>query len=102
MGIAVRTRTKVKMEHRIDFPFLLQLFHGKSLKKVFPSQVITLQRGDKNAFSETSWSSQKINASLMSERIYQRRLIYIDISTLTELLKILYSYRIFHIVCLFD
>ena len=47
--------------------------------------------------TESPWATQKVIAAFISQLVDESSLVYINISIGTELLKILYSYRVFHL-----
>ena len=85
------------MKHRILLPFLLQLVDGKSFKKFLLSLEIAFQSRYEQRLSKSSWTTQKVNCSIMNQIIDQARLIEINIAILYELFETLYADRIFHI-----
>ena len=85
------------MKHRILLPFLLQLVDGKSLEQLLFSLEIAFQGRYEQRLSKSSWTTQKVNCSIMNQIIDQACLVQINITIFYDFFEVLYSYRIFHI-----
>lgn len=88
------------MKYRILLPFLLQLFDGKPLEQVLLSPEITFQGRYQQGLSESTRTTQNIDFAVLYKMVYQLGLVNIDKAIRDELLKTLYSYRIFFITML--
>ena len=86
------------MKYGMHIPVLLQAVYLQSLEKFLMPQVIVLQRGDKEAFTETTRTAKKINLAFVGKFIYQIGLVNIDITVFDYLLKTLDSYGVFHVI----
>ena len=83
------------MKDWIFHPFLLIIGNSKSFKKFFSSFEISLKGRCKERLSKSSGTTQKDKLHLFLSKIHDIFcLIYIEIITLTNILKSLYSYRI--------
>src|SRR5574344_541234 len=87
---------EVQMEYRIDRPLLLQLVDGQSLEQRLVAQEVVLQRRDKQTLPKSPWATQEIDLPILGEVIHQGRLIHIDETILTNLIKALYANRVLH------
>jgi hypothetical protein len=87
---------EVDMKHRILRPFLLQGIDGQPTEQLLPSTEITFESGDKQALPETARTAEEINASFRYQPIDERSLVHVHITTVDDLLKLLYSDRVFH------
>ena len=93
---------KVKMKHRILLPLLLQLVDGKPLEQFFFSLEIAFQGRYKQRLSKSSWTTQKVNCTIMNQIIDQACLVQINIAIFYDFLKVLYTDRIFHIAAVLN
>ena len=84
------------MEHRILCPLLLQRVDGKSAEQFLASEEIVFECGDDQALAKASGAAEEIYLPLADKVINQCRLVNIDITILTYLLKALYSYWVLH------
>ena len=88
------------MKHRILLPLLLQLVDGKSLEQFLLTLEIAFQGRYEQRLSKSSWTTQKVNCSIMNQIIDQARLIEINIAIFYDLFETLYADRIFHIAAI--
>ena len=86
------------MEHWIAFPILFQPFNRQPLEQLLLAFEVVFKRGNQQALSETSRAAQEVNAPLFHHTINQGGLVYINITSPYYLSKILYSYRVFHVL----
>ena len=84
---------KVKMEHLAAGPLLLQFHDFKSLKQVFLSGKVTVERACQKAFAEATWTGQETELVVVGDFPYHIGLIYIMVTSITHFFEILYAYR---------
>ena len=99
--VGIVSLSEVDSEHRVGFPFRLQLVDVQPLEELFLAQVIVLQCGDEQALPEASWATKEIDTSFVCEGEYLSGLVNIHISALANFVELLYSYGIFHSECRF-
>ena len=87
---------EVNVKHRIFRPFRLKRINGKPSEKLFPPTEITLQRRQKQTFSEASRTAEEISLSFRHQPINQLRLVHVNIVVFPEMFKALYSDRVLH------
>ena len=92
----VSLSTQVKMQYRICSPFSLQLFQCQPAEKVFPSAHICFNGGHEQAFPEAPRAAQEVIFARRNKPVYQFSLVHIDITSVSEVLKILDSDRVQH------
>ena len=85
---------EVKMDDRILFPSLFEFRDSQSFEQLFLSLEIRFKSADQQTFSEPARAAQEIITASRDKSVYQRSLVDIEVSSVTELLEILYSYRI--------
>ena len=84
------------MEHRIFLPLLLQRVDGKSAEQFLVSEKIVFERGDEQALAEAARAAEEIYFPLADKLVQQCRLVHINVTILTYLLKALYANRVLH------
>ena len=84
------------MKHRILRPFLLQRIDGQPTEQLLPPTEITFEGGDEQALPKTARTAEELNASFRYQPIDERSLVHVHITTVDDLLKLLYSDRVFH------
>ena len=73
----------------------------QSGKQIFASLEITGKGTYQQAFAKTAWTAQEISLALCYQVVNQTGLIHIYIAIFTDLVKTLYSNRVFHILLRF-
>ena len=84
------------MENRIFRPLLLQRIDGETAEQFLSPEEIVLECRDEQALAEAARAAEEINLSFRHEVINQCRLVNINVTVFTYLLKALYSYRVLH------
>ena len=92
--LSIFRQAEINVQHRANLPFLLQTFHSQPFEKfLFPLE-IGLQRRHEQAFAKPTGAAEEINLVCIHQFVHQLRLIHIHTIPRTQLLKILYPYRI--------
>ena len=84
------------MKHRIFLPLLLQRVDGKPAEQFLVSEKIVFERGDEQALAEAARAAEEIYFPLADKFVQQCRLVHINVTILTYLLKALYANRVLH------
>ena len=82
------------MQDRIPFPLFFEFRYGQPVEQLFLALEIRFKGADKQAFPEPARAAQEIITASRDKSVYQRSLVNVEVSSVTELLEILYSYRI--------
>ena len=87
---------EVDMKHRIRIPVLLQRVDGKSAEQLLLALEVILKRRHKEALSESTWSTEKVNLTFCDKTVYQCGFVHIYISVFYNSLEVLNTDRKFH------
>ena len=84
------------MEYRMLFPFFLERVYGKTLEEFLFAMELILEGRHKQTLAKAARTTKEIDRSIRHKVIKQCRLVYINKTILSNLLEVLYSYRVLH------
>ena len=87
---------KRQVKNRIFLPLRFKPIDGKSTEQVPAALEIVFQSGQEQALAKAPGTAQEIDVPLAGETVNKVRLIDINVAALDNLLKVLYSYWVFH------
>ena len=84
------------MKYRIFRLIFLKQVDGESAEQFLASEEIVLKRRNEQALAKAARAAEEIYFPICHKVIYQCRLVYIHVTVLTYLLKVLYAYWVLH------
>ena len=89
IGLGIGHARKGEMKDRECFPLRFEFPDGQTLKEVFLSLKISLERADEQTLAEAPRARQEVLLALCDEPIQIRRFVRIEVSSCADFFEVL-------------